>query len=58
MGYDWSNLQVFAGGESASNVRAKIIECLSKVSPCRVTNEEEATRSLVVGPVAYKPCRR
>ena len=51
MGYDWSNLQVFAGGDNARSVRADIIECLSKAFPCRVTNEEEATRSIVVGPV-------
>ena len=49
MGYDYSNLQVFAGDRDSLALKRSIIDRISNVLPNRVDKEDAASRSIVIG---------
>ena len=50
MGFDYSNHQIFAGDGSAESIRDAVVNYILSYSGKRVTCEEDADRSFVVGP--------
>ena len=50
MGFDYNNLQIFTGNSDPNTVRNAIIARIESISETKVDGDQDAARSIVIGP--------